>query len=86
MVLPSLDKDAIKARFLSGSSKDSIAVSVRTNRIVSYSVASNDGASDLDARKVAKDVSSMTRLSKEAAFHSKVLVQNVPECLDVLVP
>jgi translation initiation factor IF-2 len=52
---PSLDKDAIKARFLSGSSKDSIAVSVRTNRVVSYSVASNDGASDLDARNVAKD-------------------------------
>ena len=39
---PSIDKDALKARFLSGTSRDSIAVSVRTNRVVSYSVSSSD--------------------------------------------
>ncbi len=73
---PSLDKDAIKARFLSGSSRDSIAVSVRTNKVVSYSVSSSDGTNDLEALKIAKDE---TRKQIDLAFNKPFLSQEAEQ-------
>jgi len=79
---PSIDKDALKARFLSGTSRDSIAVSVRTNRVVSYSVSSSDlaGKETQNLQKVdaQKQIDAIFNASVEEN-HSQIGQENTQE-------
>ncbi len=73
---PSLDKDALKARFLSGSSKDSIAVSVRTNKVVSYSVSSRDKVDDTQS---SNGINEEARKQIDLAFKDSVVANPEPQ-------